>query len=432
LFLRPQHFQQQDRYLETFVEGRTAGLRTNPWGFSDLVLERDLLSTGKLGIRRAVGVFPDGTPFAVPDNDPAPPPLEITPQIRDQVISLALPVRQPGATLVERSAGARSFTRYRTRDIESRDVSSDNGTREDLETAHLNLRVVTDKEPTQDFSRVPLAHVVECRADKQVVLDERFIPSVLRLGAAPPLATFLSEVQGLLYQRAEALAMRAAASGRGGTAEIVEFLMLQALNRYDPWVTHVASAATSHPEDVYQLLLQIVGELSTLTTASRRPPKFPAYEHEHLRKTFEPVMSALRACFATQIGENVVAIPLVQKKYGVRVGTIADKSLIDNAVFIIAARADVAPEDFRRRFPAQCKVGPIERITELVNSHLPGIGLQPMPVAPRQLHNIAGSHYFEMERGTELWRSLKTSGAIALHLAGEFPGLAMECWAIRG
>ena len=67
-----------------------------------------------------------------------------------------------------------------------------------------------------------------------------------------------------------------------------------------------------------------------------------------------------------------------------------------------------------------------------MNLQLPGIGLQAMPVAPRQLHNVAGSHYFEMERGTEMWRSLKTSGAIAIHLGGEFPGLMMECWAIRG
>ncbi len=27
LFLRPQHFQQQERYLETHLEGRVAGLR---------------------------------------------------------------------------------------------------------------------------------------------------------------------------------------------------------------------------------------------------------------------------------------------------------------------------------------------------------------------------------------------------------------------
>jgi type VI secretion system protein ImpJ len=143
-------------------------------------------------------------------------------------------------------------------------------------------------------------------------------------------------------------------------------------------------------------------------------------------------MNALRACLAVQLGDNVISIPLVQKKFGIRVGTIADKSLIDTAIFVLAARADVAAEDFRRRFPAQCKIGPIEKIGDLVNLQLPGIGLQAMPVAPRQLHNVAGSHYFEMERGTEMWRSLKTSGAIAIHLAGEFPGLMMECWAIRG
>jgi type VI secretion system protein ImpJ len=197
-------------------------------------------------------------------------------------------------------------------------------------------------------------------------------------------------------------------------------------------VTHLATAANCHPEDLYQLTLQIVGELSTLTATSRRPPKFPAYQHELLRQTFEPVINALRACFAVQLGENVIPIPLVQKKFGIRVGVVADKSLIDSAVFVLAARADVAVEDLRRRFPAQCKIGSVEKIGDLVNLQLPGIALQPMPVAPRQLHNVAGSQYFEMERGTEMWRSLKTSGAIAVHLAGEFPGLVIECWAIRG
>src|SRR6202035_1050112 len=179
LFLRPQHFQQQDRYIEAFVEGRTAGLRTNPWGFTELELERDLLSIEKLGVRRASGVFPDGTPFAIPDNDAAPAPLDITQQIRDQIIHLALPLRQSGATVVDRVVGGRGFTRYRAQDIEARDVSSDSGANAELETANLNLRLITQSEPSQDFARIPLAHVVECRADKQVVLEERFMPSVL-------------------------------------------------------------------------------------------------------------------------------------------------------------------------------------------------------------------------------------------------------------
>lgn len=431
LFLRPQHFQQQDRYLEAFVEGRVAGLRANSWGFTELELERDLLAIGKLGIRHAAGVFPDGTPFAIPDNDPAPTPLDVTSQMRDQIVHLAVPLRQSGATLVQRLVGAGGFTRYRPQDIDARDVSSDNGSPGELETANLNLRLITQSEPSQDFARIPMAHVLECRADKQVVLEERFMPSALRIAAAPRLATFLSDMQGRIYQKAEELAVRAVASGGGGTAQWVEFLMLQALNRYDPWVTHLATTPNCHPEDLYQLTLQIVGELSALTATSRRPPKFPTYRHDFLRETFEPVIKALQEYISAQTGQNVVSIPLAEKKFGIRVGIIADKGLIDNAIFVLAVRAEVAPEDLRRRFPAQCKIGSVEKIGDLVNLSLPGIGLQPMPVAPRQLHHVAGSQYFELARGTELWRSLKTSGAIAMHIGGEFPGLVMECWAIR-
>src|SRR5215467_7349388 len=65
LFLRPQHFQQQERYLEAYVEGRAAALRQHSWGLTELEIERDLLAIGKLGLRRARGVFPDGTPFVM-------------------------------------------------------------------------------------------------------------------------------------------------------------------------------------------------------------------------------------------------------------------------------------------------------------------------------------------------------------------------------
>jgi type VI secretion system protein ImpJ len=73
----------------------------------------------------------------------------------------------------------------------------------------------------------------------------------------------------------------------------------------------------------------------------------------------------------------------------------------------------------------------VERIQDLVNLQLPGIGIQAMPVAPRQIPYHAGFTYFELDRSSELWRALKTSGGVAIHRAGEFPGLALEFWAIR-
>ena len=70
LFLQPQHFQQQDRYFERYVETRCQPLIPHSWGFTEIEFERDLLSIGKFGLRRVAGVFPDGTPFRMPEDDP--------------------------------------------------------------------------------------------------------------------------------------------------------------------------------------------------------------------------------------------------------------------------------------------------------------------------------------------------------------------------
>jgi type VI secretion system protein ImpJ len=86
----------------------------------------------------------------------------------------------------------------------------------------------------------------------------------------------------------------------------------------------------------------------------------------------------------------------------------------------------------RRQFPAQVKLGPVENIRELVNSALPGIGLRPLPVAPRQIPFHVGRAYFELDRASPHWKAMQTSGGLALHVAGDFPGLEMELWAIRG
>ena len=89
-------------------------------------------------------------------------------------------------------------------------------------------------------------------------------------------------------------------------------------------------------------------------------------------------------------------------------------------------------EDLMSRFPAVVKIGSVERIRDLVNSQLPGIPLRSLPVAPRQIPYHAGFAYFELERGSEYWDELATSGGIAMQIGAEFPGLELEFWAIRG
>src|SRR5229473_2902398 len=223
LFLQPQHFQQQERYFERYVEARCQALVPHSWGFTEIEFERDLLSIGKVALRRAVGVFPDGTPFRMPDDDPLPTPIDVGPDARDQILYLAVPLRRAG------------------------------------EVGALRTRLLLGTEVTQAYACVPLAHVVECRADKQVLLDENFMPTVLHVRAAGPLAAFTSELLGLLHQRGEALAGRVAATGRGAAAEFADFLMLQAINRYEPLLAHYADSGDVHPERLFQVCVSAAG-----------------------------------------------------------------------------------------------------------------------------------------------------------------------------
>ena len=54
-----------------------------------------------------------------------------------------------------------------------------------------------------------------------------------------------------------------------------------------------------------------------------------------------------------------------------------------------------------------------------------------LAVDPRQLPFHAGFHYFALDRNGDLWKQLERIGSLALHVAGDFPGIELELWAIR-
>ena len=143
-------------------------------------------------------------------------------------------------------------------------------------------------------------------------------------------------------------------------------------------------------------------------------------------------MTELRRSLSMVLEQNAVPLPLEERKYGIRVSQIADRTLLEASSFVLAVRTRMPTEELRRRFPAQVKIGPVEQIRQLVNVQLPGIPVRPLAVAPRQLPYHTGFVYFELDRASEFWAGLRTSGGFAIHVSGEFPGLEMEFWAVRG
>lgn len=431
LFLRPQHFQQHDRYIEALVEGRAAGLHNHSWGFTALSVDRDQLGIGKFAIATASGVFPDGTPFNIPDDATAPAPLDISENVRESRVYLALPVRQVGSLDISDRHDAEGLSRYLAREYEARDTSLDGNSAVAMRIGGLRMQLLLDTNERGEYTCLGAGHIVESKVDKQIVLDERFIPPMLDCQVSPVLNGFVNELQGLLHHRGEALAGRVSASGRGGAAEIADFLLLLAVNQYEPLISHLAKLRGLHPEELFRQLIGIAGHLATFTTPGKRAPEFPPYRHDDLKNTFAPVERVLRECLGAVLEQTAIPIPLKEPKYGIRAAPIADRNLLSNANFVLAVRADISGDKLRQAFPANAKVGSVEKIRDLVMSQLRGVPVRALPVAPRQIPYDAGSVYFELDPTSDHWPDLKTSGGFAIHVAGEFPGMEMDFWAIR-
>lgn len=432
MFLQPQHFQQQDRFLARQQVGLLAGTCAWPWGFITLQIDDAALLQGRVMVSAARGVLPDGLAFSMPGDDPAPPAFEVPADTRDQLLVLAVSQARPGTTEsdVESSDGAMP-PRWRVADVEVADIHANSLRQAPLQLGRLNLRLMLARDANEGLTTLGAVRVQERRADGRVVLDTSYVPPMLNALANPTLESYVRELLGMLHQRGEAVAARLAQPGRAGTGEIVDFLLLQLINRQQPQFAHLQQLPLLHPQVLYGQCLGLAGELSTFRE-ERRPVAYPQYRHDDQATVFQALMNDLRQSLSMVMAQTAVPIDLQKRPSGLRVAIIADIELQRTASFVLAVSAQMAGEALRARFPTQVKIGPAERILDLVNLQLPGVALRALPVAPRQIPYHAGCTYFELEtRGNELWKQLETSGGLAMHIAGEFPGLNLEFWAVK-
>jgi type VI secretion system protein ImpJ len=432
MFLQPHHLQQHDRYIENLIEQRCAHLRPLSWGITKIQIDEHLLSLGKFSLQSCEGIFPDGTPFRFPADNEPPAPLEVPENVKDAIVYLALPSRRLGMAEADRAHEPHSLARYLLKEIEVQDSNVVGAnTSVSIQTGQLRLRALLESEERSAYVCLGLARIAEKQADATVILDRAFIPPCLDCKASLKLAGFISELVGLLQHRGEELALRIAEPSSRGVAEIADFLLLQVINRFEPLFIHLTMIAGLHPESLYRMLLQLAGELTTFTRSEKRPLSFPLYRHEALEETFAPLMIELRRSLGYITQPSAIRIPLQEHRDGILVASLPDPGLLKTALLVLAVRAEVPSEVLRRHFPAQVKIGPAQKMADLIYRLLPGVRLDELPDVPRQIPYHAGFTYFQLDRTDELWKEVESSAGIALHVAGDFPGLQLALWAVR-
>jgi type VI secretion system protein ImpJ len=434
LFLRPQLFQQQERYLEHYAHKRCAALSPFFWGFHRFAIDAEALSLGKLVVSGVAGIFQDGTPFDAPAHTALPAPLALRHEHLNQTIYLAVPIRTPNAEETNFENARDSLARYRAFEEELLDANSIAQGPKLVQLADLRLRLMPGKELSESWLGLPLTKVTEIGADGSARLDSALIPPVNVYAASTLLQGWLTEIHGLLHLRADAMAERlSVASTRGGdAAEVSEYLILQLLNRYEPILTHLLKAKAAAPEVLYMHLAALSGELSTFVrTQTRRPAAHAAYQHEAPHLCLKPLVDDLRFLLNVVLERAAQRIDIMPQPHGIRLAVLDPNEVRRFTTFVLAVTADVAADLLQQQFPAQTKIGPSERLADLIRSHLPGIPLQPLPVPPRQIPFHAGAVYFELSQQHPLWEQVEKYGGLAFHVAGSFPGLHVDLWGVR-
>ena len=431
MLLRPQHFQQSDRYYDYQLKTRTQKLASYAWGFFELEIDRQFLNMGKLVVSKASGVLPDGSLFDI-GAEREPLALDVPPNTGNTPVYLALPLVTGNHIESRRPEQQDVLARYTAFDEEVADSNAGDSAASQVSCGRPDFRLLLGAQQSdQAYVKLQLCEVLDTTPDGVISLDPEFIPTYVNFQASGYLLSCLKEVISMLGHRGDILAERIRATGKVGGAEVGDFMMLQLINRCEPVLRHYLGIEQVHPEQIYRELLGLLGELATFSSESKRPRLDSRYQHSDQGLSFRKLMDAIRQVLSMVLEQHAIELALQQRQYGIQVSPLHDHQLLGSASFVLAASAQCDSEELRTRLPAHLKVGPVERIRQLVNLHLPGIRVKPLPVAPRQIPFHAGKSYFALELNSEELAQLERSGGFAFHVSGEFAGLELKFWAIR-
>ncbi|MYM58940.1 type VI secretion system baseplate subunit TssK [Vibrio sp. OCN044] len=428
MFMKPQHFQQLDRSQSK----RSSMLFSNSsplmWGVNRIKINTELLTQGKIAVTSAAGVLQDKTPFDLPALADVPDVKEVDPSITDKVIYLCCPLPSEREELF---GSDRNDARYIVSYQDAVDSCYDSEDTANIAIGKLKFCLMYEDEDRSAYTGIPILKISEVKTDGSIVLDDRYIPTCIDIKASELLSKFTNEFASMLKHRADSIVERLGTVDQQGVSTVSDFMLLQALNRYEPLFWHFSSVEGVHPESLYRILLQVEGELSTLCSTSRRPPEFVEYNHSDLTVCMSKVLEHTKRTLSVMSEQRAIPLTLQEQNFGIRTAVIPDKKVVESATFILAVKADVTLDILHTQFVSQTKIGSIDNIRDLINLQLPGIGIKPMPVVPRALPYHAGYTYFELERASEEWAALEQASAIAVHVSGDFANLSLQLWAVR-
>lgn len=434
LFLRPQHFQQQDDYHEGRLRDVSAALHPYAWGVRKARFDNQSLEHGALRALELSVIFPDGEMYAAPGADELPQPLslESLPDVSEgTLIHLALPLLKDHGGNCTEADGEDPSARFVQDSQATGDLFTDAG---DAELTYLRktVRLLSDDQPKDPYTTIPVARVIRTSTGG-FELDEAYVPPAVNIAAAPALFLQLRRLLDTLQAKSQSLygMHREPAEDiiefRSG--DIASFWLLHTVNAAFGALSHLFHHADLHPERLHQELLRMIGGLLTFSDAHELSD-LPAYNHAAPGDAFDAAFSMIRELLDTVISAKYVPIPLTETKPSYFQGRLDSQRIDESSSLYLAVGADMPGPELVESVPIRFKVGAADDVEECVLAAMPGVTLSHAAQVPSAIPVRPGSHYFAIEPRGEMYDRMIKSGAVVIYVPKGISDLKLELLAI--
>ena len=433
--LRPQHFQQQDRYHEARLQRMTAALHPFAWGIRAAIWNEEALGNNILQAESLSLVFQDGDTYDAPGPDLLPEAVELEARPTNEMhftFYAALPAYRPhGGNLAGVRGQDQGQARFRQLELETSDLYTE---AHDAGIVYLakTVRLLPHHAPRSGYTAFPVVRLRR-RAGGGFEIDPKFVAPSLSVGAAPALVRQLDALMHKLQAKIDALyaAQREPSKDvvvQGGDAS--SFALLQAISVGCATLQHHAQCPGFHPERLFQDLLGLAGGLMVFSRKVRIRD-LPGYDHEQPGPAFARLDAILRDLVDLVISSKYLAIPLVQDvaRPSYYEGRLPD-GIDQKTMLCLGVRADLPALELVAMAPARFKVSAPDDVGRLVASALPGVDLVHMPQVPAAVPIRPNTYYFALQCKGPLYATMLQALAASVYVPSGIRDLDLELFAV--
>ncbi len=432
LFLQPQHLQLSDRWIQGLTAQSLECLAPYLWGVESMQVQTAALDNRSFQLLQGKFIFPDATFATLPDNAVAEARnFEEAWQDGSKPLDIYLGLRKwnPSGQNVTVTTSLDHIQDVNTRYVTTAEASqvSDlhtDGPEAQIQQMYLVLKLFweTELDSLGDWELIPIARLE--RDQDRIRLATGFIPPCISIAADQILFNMVKEIRDQISARCRQL--EAYKSDRGlhsaefGSRDMVYLLALRSLNRYASLLEHMTAAGRVHPWQLYGLLRQLIGELSTFSGhtsydgSSPENQALPTYDHRDLGACFSSAQDSV-----TRLLDEITAGPdyvLAMDFDGTYYATELPPAVFEGRNrFYLMVESEADPKQTLESMVTIAKLGSRESLPILIARSLSGVGMTPLDSAPQSLPRKAGALYFQIDLHDDQWSNVVKGRNLALY-----------------